>query len=62
MSNLQEIFFNSQREPSEHVQKFLRQPSRTAVMPEYDVQLWNTPITMPDTFTSHEKSTSQDGP
>ncbi|PKY55984.1 hypothetical protein RhiirA4_475896, partial [Rhizophagus irregularis] len=29
-------------------------------MPEHDVQLWNTPITMPDIFTSHEKSTSQD--
>ncbi|EXX55425.1 hypothetical protein RirG_225480 [Rhizophagus irregularis DAOM 197198w] len=29
-------------------------------MPEHDVQLWNTPITMPDTFTSHEKSTYQD--
>ncbi|PKY63390.1 hypothetical protein RhiirA4_492145, partial [Rhizophagus irregularis] len=29
-------------------------------MPEHDVQLWNTPITMIDTFTSHEKSTSQD--
>jgi hypothetical protein len=47
-------------EPSEHVQRFSRQPSRTAVMPEHDVQLWNTPITMPDTFTSHEKSTYQD--
>ncbi|POG80115.1 hypothetical protein GLOIN_2v1764901 [Rhizophagus irregularis DAOM 181602=DAOM 197198] len=47
-------------EPSEHVQRFSRQLSRTAVMPEHDVQLWNTPITMPDTFTSHEKSTYQD--
>jgi len=46
--------------PSEHVQRFSQQPSRTAVMPEHDVQLWNTPITMTDTFTSHEKSTSQD--
>src|ERR1043165_3377678 len=46
--------------PREHVQRFLRQLSRTAVMPEHDVQLWNTPITMTDTLTSHEKSTSQD--
>ncbi|GBC43436.2 hypothetical protein GLOIN_2v1763780 [Rhizophagus irregularis DAOM 181602=DAOM 197198] len=46
-------------EPSEHVQRFSRQLSRTAVMLEHDVQLWNTPITMPDTFTLHEKSTYQ---
>lgn len=44
---------------SEHVQRFSRQP-RTTVMPEHDDQLWNTPITMTNTFTSHEKSTSQD--
>ncbi|PKY60396.1 hypothetical protein RhiirA4_484050 [Rhizophagus irregularis] len=29
-------------------------------MSEHDVQLWNTPITITDIFTSHEKSTFQD--